>query len=367
MKTIPNFIPAMYQMFPDAETTGTITRKQLKEVKDKMNCDWPDWLMQNKIARGVYRLPTADTPMKELKTVSIPKGGTSLVPEKDPNFVPFGNFKDLESIIKSGIFYPSYIYGPTGNGKSTMVEQICAKHKKPLIRVNLNQMTDEEQLIGSKTLQEGNVEVVEGPVLVAMRTGTTLLLDEIDAGSANTLLCLQPILEGKPYYFKLKNEMIIPADGFNILATANTKGKGSDDGRYIGTNVLNEAFLERFAVTFEQEYPSANVELKIVKNLMEQFKCVDEPFAELLVKWADAIRKTYDDGGVDELITTRRMVHIIRAFAIFGNKTKAVELCCNRFDSQTKAAFLDLLDKMTEPELETSEIDPADAVFNVYE
>jgi hypothetical protein len=304
-------------------------------------------------------------PMKELKIVSIPKGGTSLVPEKDPNFVPFGNFKDLESIIKSGIFYPSYIYGPTGNGKSTMVEQICAKHKKPLIRVNLNMMTDEEQLIGSKTLQEGNVEIVEGPVLVAMRTGTTLLLDEIDAGSANTLLCLQPILEGKPYYFKLKNEMIIPAEGFNILATANTKGKGSDDGRYIGTNVLNEAFLERFAVTFEQEYPSANIELKIVKNLMEQFNCVDEPFAELLVKWADAIRKTYDDGGVDELITTRRMVHIIRAFAIFGNKVKAVQLCCNRFDSQTKAAFIDLLDKMSEPEL--SEIDPAEVIISIDE
>jgi len=178
MKTIPNFIPTMYQMFPDSETTGTITRKQLKEVKDQMNCDWPDWLMQNKIARGVYRLPTSESPMKELKIVSIPKGGSSLVPEKDPNFVPFGNFKDLESIIKSGIFYPSYIYGPTGNGKSTMVEQICAKHKKPLIRVNLNQMTDEEQLIGSKTLQEGNVEVVEGPVLVAMRNGYTILLDE---------------------------------------------------------------------------------------------------------------------------------------------------------------------------------------------
>ena len=357
MKTIPNFIPTMYQMFPDAETTGTITRKQLKEVKDKMNCDWPGWLMHNKVARGVYKLPNSENvPMitPKLKQVSIPKGGDSLVPEIDTNFVPFGNFKDLESIIKSGIFYPSYIYGPTGNGKSTMIEQICAKHKKPLIRVNLNMMTDEEQLIGSKTLQDGNVEVVEGPILMAMRTGTTVLLDEIDAGSANTLLCLQPILEGKPYYFKLKNEMIIPTDGFNIIATANTKGKGSDDGRYIGTNVLNEAFLERFAVTFEQEYPGSNVELKIIKNLMEQFNCVDDDFANLLVKWAEAIRKTYDDGGVDELITTRRMVHIIRAFAIFGNKTKAVNLCLNRFDAQTKAAFIDLMDKMAEPEPEIS-------------
>jgi hypothetical protein len=173
--------------------------------------------------------------------------------------------------------------------------------------------------------------------------------DEIDAGSANTLLCLQPILEGKPYYFKLKNEMIIPADGFNIIATANTKGKGSDDGRYIGTNVLNEAFLERFAVTFEQEYPSSTVELKIVKNLMEQFNCVDEEFAELLVRWADAIRKTYEDGGVDETVTTRRMTHIIRAYSIFNCKIKAITLCLNRFDNQTKAAFLDLFDKMSEP------------------
>ena len=208
-----------------------------------------------------------------------------------------------------------------------MVEQICAKYKKPLIRVNLNMMTDEEQLIGSKTLVEGNIEIVEGPVLIAMRTGTTLLLDEIDAGSANTLLCLQPILEGKPYYFKLKNEMIIPASGFNIVATANTKGKGSDDGRYIGTNVLNEAFLERFAVTLEQEYPNDKVELNIIKNLMTQFNCMDEKFAGLLVKWASAIRKTFDDGGVDELITTRRMVHIVRAYSIFKDKQKAVELC----------------------------------------
>jgi MoxR-like ATPase len=276
----------------------------------------------------------------------------SLIPKKDENYVPFGNHPEVEQIIKSGIFYPAYISGPTGNGKSTMVEQICAKHKKPLIRVNLNMMTDEEQLIGSKTLSDGNVEVVEGPVLIAMRNGTTLLLDEIDAGSANTLLCLQPILEGKPYYFKLKNEMIVPAAGFNILATANTKGKGSDDGRYIGTNVLNEAFLERFAVTFEQEYPNAKVEVKIIKNLMETYKCVDEEFAETLVKWAEAIRRTFEDGGVDETITTRRMIHIVRAFAIFKKRDKAVELCCNRFDTATKAAFIDLFEKVSNPEPE---------------
>jgi len=255
----------------------------------------------------------------------------------------------LENIIKAKIFYPAYISGPTGNGKSTMIEQICAKHKRPLIRVNLNMMTDEEQLIGTKTLEDGNVLIVEGPVLIAMRTGCTLLLDEIDAGSANTLLCLQPILEGKPYYFKLKNEMIVPAEGFNIFATANTKGKGSDDGRYIGTNVLNEAFLERFAVTFEQDYPSAKIEQKIIENLMDSYGCKDQEFAETLVKWADAIRRTFADGGVDETITTRRMIHIVRAFAIFKKREKAVELCCNRFDTATKNAFIDLYDKVANP------------------
>jgi len=223
-----------------------------------------------------------------------------------------------------------------------------------LIRVNLNMMTDEDQLIGSKTLQNGNVEIVEGPVLIAMRQGITLLLDEIDAGAANTLLCLQPILEGKPYYFKLKNEMIVPAEGFNIIATANTKGKGSDDGRYIGTNILNEAFLERFAVTFEQDYPAAKIEIKIIKNLMTSFGCLDDEFADTLVKWADAIRRTFADGGVDETITTRRMIHIVRAFAIFKNRNKAVELCCNRFDVATKSAFIDLYDKVANPQPEVA-------------
>lgn len=280
------------------------------------------------------------------------KQSIALIPSVDKNYVPFGNHKDVEQIIKSGIFYPTYITGPTGNGKSTMIEQICAKHNKNLIRVNLNMMSDEDQLIGSKTLNNGNVEIVEGPVLIAMRTGSTLLLDEIDAGSANTLLCLQPILEGKPYYFKLNNEIITPAAGFNIFATANTKGKGSEDGRYIGTNILNEAFLERFAVTFEQDYPSASVENKIVKNLMEFYDCVNEPFAETLTKWADAIRRTFDDGGVDETITTRRMTHIVRAYSIFKSEKKALELCCNRFDNATKSAFLDLYDKVSNPEPE---------------
>jgi MoxR-like ATPase len=355
------FEDKLFAMFPDVVTSGQVTRKQLLEVREKCGIDYhPLWLMQDVIGRGLYALPggkqvvsnpvAGNTALKPVESFAVDYLNTkSLVPTKDSNFVPFGNFADIESIIKAGIFYPAYISGPTGNGKSTMVEQICAKHKRPLIRVNLNMMTDEDQLIGSKTLEDGNVSIVEGPVLIAMRTGCTLLLDEIDAGSANTLLCLQPILEGKPYYFKLKNEMITPAPGFNIFATANTKGKGSDDGRYIGTNVLNEAFLERFAVTFEQDYPSAKVEVKIIKNLMETYSCVNEEFAETLVKWAEAIRRTFEDGGVDETITTRRMIHIVRAFAIFKEQTKAVELCCNRFDSATKAAFLDLFEKVSNP------------------
>lgn len=363
------FESKLNEMFPDVNTKGIVARPQLVEVMQTLKTDkYPLWLMKTKVGRGLYAINggAAVAVKEEAPQMSYNVDYTntsSLIPKKDENFVPFGNYNDLENIIKSSIFYPVYISGPTGNGKSTMVEQICAKHNKPLIRVNLNMMTDEEQLIGSKTLENGNVEIVEGPVLIAMRTGTTILLDEIDAGAANTLLCLQPILEGKPYYFKLKNEMIVPAKGFNVIATANTKGKGSDDGRYIGTNVLNEAFLERFAVTFEQDYPNSKIEIKIIKNLMATFGCVDEEFSETLVKWADAIRKTYDDGGVDETITTRRMIHIVRAFAIFKNQTKAVELCCNRFDVSTKEAFLKLYDMVANPQPEpvVEQAPPAEA------
>ena len=357
------FESKLFELFPDVATSGTVSRSQIKEAMAQLGTEkWATWLMKDSVGRGLYAISGSkpavagnnalkvDTPVQSFNVDY--SNVDSLIPKKDSNFVPFGNYNDLENIIKSGIFYPAYISGPTGNGKSTMVEQICAKHKRPLIRVNLNMMTDEEQLIGSKTLENGNVEVIEGPVLIAMRNGTALLLDEIDAGSANTLLCLQPILEGKPYYFKLKNEMIVPKDGFNIFATANTKGKGSDDGRYIGTNVLNEAFLERFAVTFEQEYPSAKIEVKIIKNLMESYSCVNEEFAETLVKWAEAIRRTFEDGGVDETITTRRMIHIVRAYAIFKSEKKAVELCCNRFDAATKSAFIDLFEKVSNPEPE---------------
>ena len=359
---VTEFETALHEMYPDVVTSGTVSRVQIVATMKKLQTEkYPLWLMKTKVSRGLYAVSGGVASaavrkqpvlVREESFVVDYANIASLIPVKDSNFVPFGNFTDLEQIIKSGIFYPTYISGPTGNGKSTMVEQICAKHKKPLIRVNLNMMSDEDQLIGSKTLEDGNVVIVEGPVLIAMRQGTTLLLDEVDAGSANTLLCLQPILEGKPYYFKLKNEVIVPTPGFNMIATANTKGKGSDDGRYIGTNILNEAFLERFAITFEQEYPTAKIELKIISNLMDFYNCKDEEFAETLVKWADAIRRTFDDGGVDETITTRRMTHIVRAFSIFKNKKKAVELCCNRFDSATKSSFESLFDKVSAPEPE---------------
>jgi hypothetical protein len=270
MKIIPNVIPTMYQMFPDSETSGTITRKELKEVKEKLNCAWPDWLMQVKVARGVYKLPTNSSeipmPIPKLKTVSIPKGGDSLVPELDSNFVPFGNFKDLESIIKSGIFYPSYIYGPTGNGKSTMIEQICAKHKKPLIRVNLNMMTDEEQLIGSKTLQEGNVEIVEGPVLVAMRGGYTLMCleqnEEIKMGTLqnNSNIKLKDMDIGKEY----------PVVSYNL----ETSEFENDIGIVLAESERDDLYIIEFddgtSITMTSDHPvivNGNYEKSIIDGL----------------------------------------------------------------------------------------------------
>ena len=352
-------ISLLSEMYPDTISSNVVTRQQAINCSEKLASQIKEpvslyMIANNKsqVSRGVYALPGYTGNVKEVEPKVIIKTqisndiSESLIPPTDLTYVPFGIHKDVEKVIKSKIFYPTYIYGPTGNGKSTTVEQICAKQNRPIIRINLNSMTDEDQLIGTKTLTDGNVEVIEGPIVRAMRMGYVLLLDEIDAGNANTLLCLQPILEGKPFYFKLKNEMIIPADGFNIFATANTKGKGSEDGRYIGTNILNEAFLERFAVTMVQDYPGQAVELKIITNVMNQFDCLDTDFANDLVRWADTIRRTFDDGGVDENITTRRLIHIVKSFSIFNDKKKAVELCCNRFDESTRLSFIDLFDKI---------------------
>jgi hypothetical protein len=269
------------------------------------------------------------------------------VPSKEAEFVPFGEFSDINTIVKSRMFFPCFITGPTGNGKSTMVEQACARNHREYIRLQINAQTDEDQLIGSKTLVDGNIQIIEGPVLLAMRAGAVLLLDELDAADANNILCLQSILEGKPYYFKLKNEMVYPAPGFNIFATANTKGRGSESGKYIGTKMLNEAFLERFPVTMQQEYPSTSVELKIIRNAMQKFNCVDENFAGILCKWSDIIRRTYEDGALDDLITTRRLIQIVQGYSIFKDKKLAVKLACNRFDSLTSSTFVDLFEKIT--------------------
>lgn len=278
----------------------------------------------------------------------------SVVPEKDSTYVPFGFFKQLETILKAKTFYPVFITGLSGNGKTTMVEQVSAKLKRECIRVNISVETDEDDLIGGNTLQDGNVIYREGPVLTAMRRGAILLIDEIDRGS-NKLMCLQSVLEGKPYFNKKTGEMIRPAEGFTVIATANTKGRGTEDGRFIAAQILDEAFLERFPITVEQEYPSTTVEKKIVMNKMEFYGKLDEEFAVKLINWADIIRKTFKEGGVDEIISTRRLVNIAQAYSIFGDRMEAIKLCVNRFDDDTKTAFLDLYAKMETPPVETEQ------------
>ena len=269
----------------------------------------------------------------------------SFVPQKSSTYVPFGFYSDLKNIISSRIFYPIYITGLSGNGKTMMIEQVCAALKRELVRVNITKRTDESDLIGSYELIDGSTVRREGPVLTAMRRGAVLLLDECDLGTED-ILCLQPILEGKPYFDKKTGEVVHPAAGFTVLATANTKGKGSDDGRFIGTNILNEAFLERFAVTVEQDYPPAATERKILEKNFAELGLTDAVFIERLITWAEVIRKSYSDGAVDEIISTRRLVHISKAFSIFNNRLKAIEMCLNRFDTDTKTAFLDLYTKV---------------------
>ena len=271
----------------------------------------------------------------------------NLIPEKDDTYVPFGFYSDLVKILKSEMFYPAFVCGLSGNGKTMMVEQVCARLKREAIRVNISIETDEDDLIGGNTLVDGNVVYREGPVLTAMKRGAVLILDEIDRGS-NKLMCLQAILEGKPYFNKKSGEVVHPASGFNVIATANTKGRGSDDGKFMGAQILDEAFLERFAITVEQEYPSNAQEKKIVLNKMEVANCVDEEFATNLVNWAEVIRKTFYEGAIDELVSTRRLEHIVKAFAMFGDRLKAIQLCVNRFDTETKSAFVDLYTKVDE-------------------
>ena len=304
-------------------------------------------LKEFKVKRGVWQLTVAERLEKTFKAQSAQPAVTTrnLVPQKEPNFIPFGNFSDVKKIIASKLFYPTFITGMSGNGKTLGVEQACAALNRELIRVNITIETDEDDLIGGFRLVNGETVWHNGPVIEALERGSVLLLDEVDLAS-NKILCLQSVLEGKGLFLKKTGRYVTPKSGFNIIATANTKGKGSDDGRFIGTNVLNEAFLERFALTFEQDYPHVKTEQKILEKASASLGVLDKEFCEHLANWADIIRRTFNDGGIDEVISTRRLVHIIRAFAIWQNRMKAIKVCTNRFDDETKQSFIELYDKI---------------------
>ena len=321
-----------------------------------------------KIGRGKWNLEVTQEKVQEIERnfnspAVLPTVTQNLIPAKDDTFVKFGNFNDIKKIIQSNLFYPTFITGLSGNGKTFSIEQACAQLKRELIRVNITIETDEDDLIGGFRLVNGETAWHNGPVIEALERGAILLLDEIDLAS-NKILCLQSVLEGKGVFLKKIGRFIKPAAGFNVFATANTKGKGSDDGRFIGTNVLNEAFLERFPVTLEQSYPSPSVEQKILEGIALDLGVEDRDFCKRLVDWGDIIRKTFYDGGIEEIISTRRLVHIIRAYSIFNDKAKAIQVCVNRFDEETKTAFLELYDKVdadfvmpSQPELTVEYVD----------
>ena len=336
-----------------------VSKSESIEVSEKLGIPRPTWFWGAcKVGYNQFKLPNeeeygAPAPVvsettEAVSTVNLVATNMEkqdLVPSKFEGFVAWGNFSLVEKVVKSGMFYPIFVTGLSGNGKTLMIEQVHAKLKKELIRVNITIETDEDDLLGGFRLVNGETKFVPGPVIDAMERGCTLLLDECDLGS-NKLLALQPVLEGKGVFLKKVNKWVTPKEGFNVMATANTKGKGSEDGRFIGTNVLNEAFLERFAITIEQPYATVTTETKIVLGAMEKYGSVDKEFATNLVTWADVIRKTFYDGGVDEVISTRRLDHIVKAFAIFGDKMKSLELCVARFDDDTKASFMDLYTKI---------------------
>ena len=340
--------------------SDTLTRAEINALVSKKKLKNPSWLKTDKykVDRGTYKLPLEgkvteneqlmEAPVEDTKTeaayvVSSLTG--NIVPKKDPIFVSFGNYPDVKQIVKSNQFYPVFITGLSGNGKTMGVTQACAELKKELIRVNITIETDEDDLLGGYRLKDGQTVWQNGPVIEAMERGAVLLLDEVDLAS-NKIMCLQPILEGSGVFVKKINKFVKPKDGFNVIATANTKGQGSEDGKFIGTNVLNEAFLERFPITFEQSYPTMKIEKKILTNTLKAAGKTDDKFIDKLTTWADVIRKTYFDGGVDEIISTRRLVHITQAFGIFDNKMKAIQMCTNRFDDDTKNSFVELYTKV---------------------
>jgi hypothetical protein len=353
-----------------------LTLQELRELCESNDLNFPQWYakdMNYRAGRGLYRVPTdlfsgsasvkpvVETIAMQANVLKMPtpeqKTGNrisnvvteleteNLVPATYKNYVPFGNYPDLLQIISSKKFYPVFITGHSGNGKTMSVEQACAKLGRKFVLVSMTPETDESDLLGNFVLINGQMEWRDGPVTVAARQGAVLCIDEIDYGAQN-LSCLQRVLEGKPFLLKKKNESVVPAEGFTVIATANTKGKGSDDGRYMFTNVLNEAFLERFLNTYEQDWPPVAIERKIVKKELTAHGKSDDEFAEKLVTWADVIRKTFVEGGVDEIISTRRLVHIAKTYGVFGSRIKAIELCLNRFDADTKMSFLDLYGKV---------------------
>ena len=350
-----NFIDAANIVFPGQVEFSTA---QVRKIVSETGCPTPSWLLkpEYRVGHGTYSLELAGVATAEVidlpvgnpsvGTVGVLQSDVIVIPESVKEYVPFGHFRDLKLIVRSGLFFPVFITGLSGNGKTMLVEQVCARLKRECYRINITVETDEDDLIGSNSLVDGNIVFREGPVLKAMRKGAVLLIDEIDLAS-NKIMCLQPILEGRGLLNKKTGEYITPVKGFTIIATANTKGKGSDDGRFIGTNILNEAFLERFSITMEQEYPSNAIERKILFKEFERLGIPGmEDYINCLVTWADVIRKSFFEGAIDELISTRRLVHIAQAFSMFKNKMKAIELCVSRFDTETKATFLDLYTKV---------------------
>ena len=294
-----------------------------------------------KEAKAKYDKPV----VKNKATAKVPSSSVSLIPKSDPQYVTGGHFKDIKTILQSKIFYPVFITGLSGNGKTCMIHEVCAKLKRDLVRINITVETDEDDLLGGFRLIDGETVWQDGPIINAMRRGSIALIDEIDLAS-HKIMCLQPVLEGKPIYLKKINEVVYPAEGFNVVATANTKGKGSDDGRFIGTNILNEAFLDRFSATFYQEYPSIKMEAKILNKYFALYELDEGDFVDKLTKWADVIRRSFKEGAVDEIVTTRRLIDITKSYSIFNDKLKAVAMCLERFDDETKESFTDLYTKI---------------------
>ena len=323
-----------------------VCTEQVRSVADSLGVSYATAckrLDSYKSGRGKWNLTAQE--IEQAYEAPSAVSSVNYIPEKDDSYVQFGNFSSVRKVVQSRQFYPIFITGLSGNGKTMSVEQACAAAKRELIRVNITIETDEDDLIGGFRLVDGDTVWHNGPVVEALERGAVLLLDEIDLAS-NKILCLQSVLEGKGVFLKKIGKYIHPAEGFNVIATANTKGKGSDDGRFVGTNILNEAFLERFPLTFEQEYPTVTVETKLLHNYCQELQCCDDQFITNLVNWADIIRKTFNEGGVDEVISTRRLVHVIRAFSIFNDRVKAIKLCLNRFDDETKQSFIELYDKI---------------------